>query len=94
MFGNVFRGKTALITGHTGFKGSWLSAWLDEMGCKVVGVSDGIPTEPSLFKVSALYNFVSDHRIDVSDLEALRDIIIETRPDFIFHLAAQAIVSQ
>ena len=94
MFGNVFSGKTALITGHTGFKGSWLSAWLDELGCRVVGISNGIPTEPSLFEAAALNEHVDDHRADVTDLDALREIIFETRPDFIFHLAAQAIVSQ
>ena len=51
MFQNSYKGKTVLVTGHTGFKGSWLSFWLHSLGAKVYGISDGIPTKPSFYKV-------------------------------------------
>ncbi|MGA3133039.1 MAG: CDP-glucose 4,6-dehydratase [Terracidiphilus sp.] len=93
IFNDVFRNKKVLITGHTGFKGSWLTLWLAKLGAKIVGYSNGIPTKPSLFEAAGLASRI-DHRIgDVRDLPMLLRMIEETRPDFIFHLAAQAIVS-
>lgn len=92
-FGGAFAGKTVLITGHTGFKGSWLTAWLLHLDARVVGLSNEVPTDPAMFEVLALANRI-DHRIaDVRDAAAVRAIVHETRPDFVFHLAAQAIVS-
>lgn len=92
-FGGAFAGKTVLVTGHTGFKGSWLTAWLLHLEARVVGLSNGVPTVPAMFDVLALDTRI-DHRIaDVRDAAAVRAIVHETRPDFVFHLAAQAIVS-
>lgn len=93
MFEGVFRDKTVLVTGHTGFKGSWLTCWLLSLGAKVVGLSLDVPTNPSLFEVVGLKDRI-DHRIaDIRDLDAVANTVQETRPDFVFHLAAQAIVS-
>ena len=92
-FGGAFAGKTVLITGHTGFKGSWLTAWLLHLGARVVGLSNGVPTDPAMFDVLSLGARI-DHRLaDVRDAAGVRAIVRETRPDFVFHLAAQAIVS-
>ena len=87
----LFNNKHILITGHTGFKGSWLSAWLIQLGAKVIGISDEIPTDP------AHYNFIknglySDLRLDIKDARAVFSLINEVKPDYIFHLAAQPIV--
>ena len=89
---SIYKGKTVLVTGHTGFKGSWLTAWLYQLGAKVVGVSWDIPSEPSNFVVSTQKLLEKDIRADVRDSQKIRDIIDETQPDFIFHLAAQALV--
>jgi CDP-glucose 4,6-dehydratase len=87
----IFNCAKVLITGHTGFKGSWLSAWLTQLGAKVIGLSDRVPTEPAHYKLikDSLY---SDLRIDVKDKNAIFSIINDIRPDFVFHLAAQPIV--
>jgi CDP-glucose 4,6-dehydratase len=91
-FSNVFKDKTVLITGHTGFKGVWLSRWLLDLGARVVGISVDIPTQPSHFDAIALKNEIEDHRLDILDFEALQKIIVDCSPDFIFHLAAQSLV--
>lgn len=93
MSANSFNGKRVLITGHTGFKGSWLAMWLIKLGAEVYGISDRVPTSPSMFEDLSLAQIVNDSRIDVRDLSALREKIQSIQPDFIFHLAAQAIVS-
>jgi CDP-glucose 4,6-dehydratase len=87
-----FSGKTILITGHSGFKGSWLSIWLASLGAKVVGLSIDIPTKPSNFESSKIGEFVDDHRIDVRNSEAVKKVVKAYQPDFIFHFAAQALV--
>jgi CDP-glucose 4,6-dehydratase len=94
MLNNIFNDKTVLITGHTGFKGSWLSIWLSHLGAKVVGVSVDIPSNPSNFMVSNIKDIVEDHCIDIQDSEAIRKLIQEIQPDFVFHLAAQALVRE
>jgi CDP-glucose 4,6-dehydratase len=91
-FGGVFEGTVVLLTGHTGFKGSWLSVWLNELGAKVVGYSVDVPTEPSNFEASGLAQRTIDVRGDVRDLDALCDVIETHRPQVVFHLAAQTIV--
>lgn len=93
MFGNIYQGKRVLITGHTGFKGAWLSAWLMKLGAGVAGYADGIPTQPSLFESACLGARLEHHLGDVRDLRRLREVMDGFRPDFVFHLAAQAIVS-
>ena len=87
-----YSGKTLLITGHTGFKGSWLCAWASAFGARVVGLSDNVPTSPSNFEASKIDNLVEDHRVDIRDSEAVKKVIKESQPDFVFHLAAQALV--
>lgn len=82
-----------LVTGHTGFKGSWLVAWLLKLGAKVVGFSDRIPTDPAMFDVLGLHDRIEHHIGDVRDAATVSRLINNTKPDFVFHLAAQAIVS-
>lgn len=93
MFDNVYNGKRVLVTGHTGFKGGWLSIWLLKMGATVAGFSDCIPTQPSIFEETGLAHKVEHHVGDIRDLEAVKSVIANFKPDFIFHLAAQPIVS-
>ena len=91
-FVNEFKGKTVLITGHTGFKGSWLSIWLNHLGAKVVGASKDIVSNPSNYQVSSVDSIVDDRRLDISNTNQVIDLIQEIQPDFVFHLAAQALV--
>lgn len=93
LFAGVFKDRRVLITGHTGFKGSWLSAWLLKLGAEVVGVSKDIPTQPAMFEVLGLAERIRHIQADIRDLDAMRTIVATERPDFVFHLAAQAIVS-
>ena len=93
MFSNIYCGKKVLITGNTGFKGSWLSCWLLKLGAEVIGVSDEVPTAPAMYEDLRLNSKVKQHYCDVRDLETLGRIVFGERPDVIFHLAAQAIVS-
>jgi CDP-glucose 4,6-dehydratase len=91
-FGGLFQGMPVLVTGHTGFKGSWLSAWLIELGAKVIGYSLEPPTAPSNFEVTQLAHRIVDIRNDIRNLDVLRETIEEFKPKVIFHLAAQPIV--
>ena len=93
MFDSIYRSKKVLITGHTGFKGSWLTTWLLNLGAEVIGVSKDMPTTPTMFEVCELEGKIRHHLIDICIFESLNKIIKEEKPDFIFHLAAQAIVS-
>ncbi|WP_254154840.1 CDP-glucose 4,6-dehydratase [Chryseosolibacter indicus] len=92
MFNNIYKGKRVLVTGNTGFKGSWISLWLKELGAQVFGISNAVPTEPAMFNVLALGDLIEHHFIDVRDAKPLSDCILQIQPDFIFHLAAQPIV--
>ncbi|WPR73539.1 CDP-glucose 4,6-dehydratase [Algoriphagus sp. NG3] len=89
----VFSGKKILITGHTGFKGSWLSLWLKQKGAKLFGISKDIPTQPSLFESLGLEKEMEHILLDIRDLTSLKSEIRRIEPDFIFHMAAQPIVS-
>ncbi len=93
MFANTYHGKRVFITGHTGFKGSWLTAWLLNLGAQVIGVSRDVPTQPAMFEELALAGRIKHIQADIRDLAAMRDLIAAEQPDFVFHLAAQAIVS-
>ena len=87
-----FEGRTVLITGHTGFKGAWLTAWLKQLGAKVVGVALDSPTDLSHFSAAHLADQITDLRIDIRNRNALEEAIISVQPDIVFHLAAQALV--
>ena len=93
MFANVYEHKRVLVTGHTGFKGSWLVTWLLKLGAEVIGVSKDVPTQPAMFELLELAGRIKHVTADIRNLELMRNIITSERPDFIFHLAAQAIVS-
>jgi CDP-glucose 4,6-dehydratase len=87
-----WRGRRVLVTGHTGFKGSWLCLWLAAMGAEVTGVADGIPTRPALYEALRLDDDVRWMRADVRDAEALERAVRAARPEAVFHLAAQPLV--
>ncbi|HBY58152.1 MAG TPA: CDP-glucose 4,6-dehydratase [Candidatus Atribacteria bacterium] len=89
---DVFRNKIVLVTGHTGFKGSWLSLWLTELGANVIGYALAPFTEPNLFKVLKLDKRITSIISDIRDVKALKDVFREYRPQFVFHMAAQALV--
>ena len=92
MFEGIYHNKVVLITGHTGFKGTWLSIWLRRLGARVVGYSLEPPTTPSLFESCGLADSVQDLRGDIRDTNKLTKVIFETGPDFVFHLAAAPLV--
>lgn len=90
LFGDVYQGRRVLVSGHTGFKGSWLCLWLTAMGADVTGIALDPPSEPNHWNLLGLN--VSDHRIDIRDEPAVRDVFERERPDIVFHLAAQPLV--
>lgn len=89
---NVFKDLPVLVTGHTGFKGSWLSIWLNELGAQVIGYSLDPPTTPSHFQVCRLAERIIDVRGDVCNFTSLRQTLEAHQPQVVFHLAAQATV--
>jgi CDP-glucose 4,6-dehydratase len=93
-FTNTFKGKEVLVTGHTGFKGSWLIAWLKLLGANVHGISNLIPTFPSHYDAANLNEGIIDHRIDIRNYADVEKTIKKINPDFVFHLAAQALVKK
>lgn len=89
-----WRGKRVLLTGHTGFKGSWLALWLRSLGAEVTGFSLDPGTEPSLFELAGVAEGINDQRGDLRDLGALLELIAETQPEIVLHLAAQPLVRE
>jgi CDP-glucose 4,6-dehydratase len=90
LFGGLYGGRRVLITGHTGFKGSWLALWLRDLGALVTGIALSPATTPShweLLKIDAV-----DHRLDIRDASALISLVVEAQPEIVFHLAAQPLV--
>jgi len=92
MFGEVYAGRRVLVTGHTGFKGSWLCVWLLELGAQVAGYSLDIPTVPSNFEAVGLKERLTHFEGDVRDIASLARVIDAFEPEIIFHLAAQSLV--
>ena len=88
----TYKNKTVLITGHTGFKGCWLSVWLKELGANVIGYSLEPPTEPNLFESIDLENKITHITGDIRDEKHLTQTFEKYQPQFIFHLAAQSLV--
>lgn len=90
-FHNIYKDRIVLVTGHTGFKGSWLSVWLLKLGAKVIGYSLNIPSKPSNFEVLNLRDKLEHIEGDVRDLEHLKEVFADFHPEMVFHLAAQPI---
>lgn len=99
LFGGIYKDKTVLVTGHTGFKGSWLAYWLHQMGAKVIGYSLKAPTTPNHFELlqnNSQFTILNSQLIsvigDIRDLEKLNQTFEAYKPDIVFHLAAQPLV--
>ncbi|MCI1779714.1 MAG: CDP-glucose 4,6-dehydratase [Bacteroidales bacterium] len=92
-FGGIYAGKKVLVTGNTGFKGSWLSLWLLSMGAEVYGLADGLPGEICMFDQLHIGSKIHQYTVDVRNYDEVRKVLKEVKPDFLFHLAAQALVS-
>ncbi len=91
-FNHIFKNKRVLITGNTGFKGTWISTWLHMMGADVYGYSLDIPTSPSMYEAIGLSNKIHQHFGDIRDKEEFNQYVQSVKPDFLIHLAAQALV--
>jgi len=94
MFENFFKDKKILVTGHTGFQGSWLVLWLKLLGADVIGYSLPPPTKPSLFESLEIKNDITHIIADIRNLDELKKAISSNEPDLIFHLAAQSLVRE
>src|SRR4051812_5833290 len=84
--------RPVLVTGHTGFKGAWLTLWLRALGARVSGFADAVPTTPSLFELAGVAQGIADMRGDVRDHQAVRRAFAEHEPEIVIHMAAQAFV--
>lgn len=91
-FGRVYAGKRVLVTGHTGFKGAWLTQWLLELGADVIGYALPPSSQPALFDQLRLEGRIRHVVADIRDAAQVRAVIADSRPDFVFHLAAQPLV--
>jgi CDP-glucose 4,6-dehydratase len=89
---SFWKGKRVLLTGHTGFKGSWLSLWLESLGAEVTGYALPPPTDPSLFVLADVAKGIESVTGDVRDFESLRSVVEAKRPDIVIHMAAQSVV--
>jgi len=87
-----WRGRRVLVTGHTGFKGSWLVLWLRRMGAEVTGLSDEVPGPPSMFEAARVHEGIADLRADVRDFDAMCAMVADREPEVVLHLAAQPFV--
>ena len=89
-----WQGRRVLVTGHTGFKGSWLTIWLKQLGCQVIGLSLKPSTDPALFELANISDMCESHLVDIRDVSKLKAVVKQTQPEVVFHLAAQALVRQ
>ncbi len=90
LFSDIYRGKRVLVTGHTGFKGSWLALWLNDLGAAITGIALPPEAQPNQWDLLALAT--NEHRLDIRDAKAVRRAFLATKPDIVFHLAAQPLV--
>jgi CDP-glucose 4,6-dehydratase len=93
MFNNIYKDRKVIVTGNTGFKGSWLSFWLHRLGARVYGISKDIPSDPSLFEELGLKKKTEHHFENICNTAGIKQLFDSIQPDFVFHLAAQPIVS-
>ena len=93
-FNNYFKNKKVIITGHTGFKGSWLTLWMDLLGAKITGISNDVLTTPSHYKAINLKKNINEKFFDLSNTKKTINLFKKVKPDFVFHLAAQALVKK
>jgi CDP-glucose 4,6-dehydratase len=84
--------RRVLVTGHTGFKGAWLSLWLQSLGAEVTGMAPGVPTRPSLYELAEVGAHMRELAVDVRDAAAVREALSDARPEVVLHLAAQPMV--
>lgn len=89
---SFWKGKKVLLTGHTGFKGSWLSIWLQMLGVNLIGYSKSIPTQPSLFELADTGKKMESITGDILDSNHLQEVIRNYRPEIVIHMAAQSLV--
>ncbi|MDP1634939.1 MAG: GDP-mannose 4,6-dehydratase, partial [Gallionellaceae bacterium] len=94
MNSGFWRDKSVLVTGHTGFKGGWLSLWLQQLGARLHGYSLAAPTTPSLFHEARIADGMTHCEGDIRDLPRLKSCMTSAQPEIVFHLAAQALVRQ
>jgi len=92
MNSTFWKGKHVLVTGHTGFKGSWLSLWLQKLGTNLVGFSNSIPTNPSLFELANVDDKMTSVMKDIRDYDAISSTLNEFQPEIVIHMAAQSLV--
>ena len=89
---SFYKNKKVLVTGHTGFKGSWMCLLLKEMGAEVIGYSLNPPTSPSLFELCNIRDMIRNYEGDIRDLEKLKSVFENEKPEIVIHMAAQPIV--
>ncbi len=89
---SFWKGRKVFLTGHTGFKGSWLSLWLDALGANVTGYALDPPTQPNLFEQAGVAGTLRSIRGDIRDFQSLKTAIAECRPEVVIHMAAQSVV--
>ena len=93
-FESQYKDKKVLVTGNTGFKGVWLSLWLNQLGAKVFGASVDLPSDPNHYTSAKLDQVVETFSTDIRERDALKSVVDKVQPDYIFHLAAQALVKR
>lgn len=91
---SFWTGRRVLVTGHTGFKGGWLSLWLQALGAEVHGFALAPATQPAFFDIARVADGMTHHLGDLRDADAVQHVLLETQPEIIFHLAAQSLVRE
>lgn len=94
IFKDAYKGKKVLVTGDTGFKGAWLSIWLNLLGAKVMGYSSYLPSKPCLFSVCKVNRHIKHIAGDIRNYDSFKNAFLKYKPDIVFHLAAQPLVSE